>query len=639
MTSSPLETFQVDLRGVVDLLGQHLYSGPRVYLRELLQNGVDAITARRELDDAAPATIRLRPFRDGGLAVTDSGIGLTVTEARELLATVGRSSKRDDLGLARTEFLGQFGIGLLSAFMVADVIELLTRSARQGSVPVLWRGNSDGSFRIEERSDLDVPVGTTVWLRPRQDMDHWVTTETVTALATEFGELLAVDLAVEVPVGMSEADFATEELCPGVVEAAALPAGPRPHRLWRRLTEPELPWLRRYDRPADRNAALARYCRRTFGFEPLDTIDLAVPLAGVTGVAFVLPEAVPPGASGADRVYLKRMLMGARVEDLLPEWAFFVRCVVDASGLRPTASRETLYVDEVLLATQEALAAHIRTWVAGTLRSDGHLARAFIETHHLAVRSLALSDDTMLDLATEVLPFETTDGPLTLNEVVREHGSVRYTPTLDQFRRVAPVARAQGMVVVNAGYVYDSDLLGRLGDRHPDLYRALGAEDISQVLSSPGADRLAQAGAGLTRARTTLEPLDCEPVLRVFNPSEVPAILLSDRDGEFQRDLQDAIGDGGDPWSGVLETFIAPARPRRLVLNDANEVVRQLLTAEAGEVTDAAVRTLYVQALLMSGQPLRSHESTVMTEAMSVLIRGGIGTDGPDPTREDRGTS
>ena len=43
------ESFRVDLRGIVDILSHHLYSSPRVYLRELLQNGVDALTARTAL--------------------------------------------------------------------------------------------------------------------------------------------------------------------------------------------------------------------------------------------------------------------------------------------------------------------------------------------------------------------------------------------------------------------------------------------------------------------------------------------------------------------------------------------------------------------------------------------------------------
>ena len=56
-------TFQVDLRGVVDLLSHHLYASPRVYVRELLQNAVDAITARRATEPRRPALVRDRAAR------------------------------------------------------------------------------------------------------------------------------------------------------------------------------------------------------------------------------------------------------------------------------------------------------------------------------------------------------------------------------------------------------------------------------------------------------------------------------------------------------------------------------------------------------------------------------------------------
>src|SRR5215475_10074523 len=92
--SQPPHTFHVDLRGLVDLLSHHLYSSPKVYLRELLQNAVDAVTARRATDPSAPGRIRLEV--DGaGLRVSDTGIGLTEADVHQFLATIGRSSKRD----------------------------------------------------------------------------------------------------------------------------------------------------------------------------------------------------------------------------------------------------------------------------------------------------------------------------------------------------------------------------------------------------------------------------------------------------------------------------------------------------------------------------------------------------------------
>lgn len=602
------QAFQVDLRGVVDLLARHLYSGPRVYLRELLQNGVDAITARRALDPAAPATVRLRTAPDGALEVTDSGIGLTLVEARELLATIGRSSKRDlEVGLGREEFLGQFGIGLLSAFMVADEIELVSRTARgTGEPPVRWRGHADGSYELTELgADADVPVGSTVRLRPRRDLEHWLAHDTVVALARDFGSLLPVDVAVQVDV-----DGATA---------------------WRRLTEPDLPWRRRYAAPEERAEALVRYCERTLGFTPLAHVDLEVPLAGVSGVAFVLPAAVPPTGSGTHRAYLKRMLLGPRVEGLLPEWAFFVRCVVDATGLRPTASREQLYADEVLLAARDALGEQVRTWTLATLRERSPLARAFVEAHHLAVRALATTDDAMLDLVADVLPYETTDGQLTLAEVHEAHGDVLYAPTVEEFRRIAPVARAQGLGVVNAGYVYDADLLARLADRRPAWgVRPLGAHDVDQVLAPLAPVRELELLAVVEAADAVLAPHDCEVALRTFEPVDLPAMLLHDRAGDHERELSRTVGEADDLWGEVLAGFGGTARSRQLVLNCANPLVEDLLAAPAGPVRDAGLESLYVSALLLAGEPLRAREVATMNASLSVLLRAGLR--GADPT-------
>src|SRR3954468_8354888 len=134
-------TFQVDLRGIVDLLSHHLYASPRVYVRELLQNAVDAITAT----GSDKGRIRITTGADE-LRITDNGIGLTEAQVHELLATIGRSSKRDELGFARHEFLGQFGIGLLSCFLVADEVEVITRA--QDAPTVRWIGYSDGRYAV-----------------------------------------------------------------------------------------------------------------------------------------------------------------------------------------------------------------------------------------------------------------------------------------------------------------------------------------------------------------------------------------------------------------------------------------------------------------------------------------------------------
>ena len=599
------QAFQVDLRGIVDLLARHLYSGPRVYVRELLQNGVDAITARLQLEPDAPARIRLRALPGGGLEVRDTGVGLTLAEAGDLLATIGRSSKRDlDLGLGREEFLGQFGIGLLSAFMVAGTIELESRSASDPAArAVRWRGFDDGSYELAE-TDEELEPGSVVRLFPRRDAEHWLAIETVVALTEEFGSLLPVDIAVEVPVAV-----------PGGVEELA----------WRRMTLDALPWRSDGDDAEARRADLARYCEQTFGFAPIDQIPLEVPLAGVSGVAFVLPHAVT-GQGGAHRVYVKRMLLGTRVDDLLPDWAFFVRCVIDAEGLRPTASREALYSDEVLLAVSEDLGRQVRAWLLGLLERRDRVARSFLATHHLAVRALATTDDQMLDLVAEVLPYETTDGTVTLAQVHAEHGRVVFATSVEEFRRVAPVARAQGLAVVNAGYVYDADLLARLAARRPTWgIRELVVDDVVGVLEPlPDVEQVILAPS-LAEASRAVADLEVEVTARRFEPAELPALLLGDREGEHQRHLAETRAAGDDVWGEVLGGFARDVPGRQLVLNVANPLVERLLASPAGTVRDAATRAVYVQALLLAGEPLRGRDAEAMGDSLATLLDAGLG--------------
>ena len=118
-----------------------------------------------------------------------------------------------------------------------------------------------------------------------------------------------------------------------------------------------------------------------------------------------------PAERPRHRVHLKRMLLSDSVDNLLPDWAYFVRASIDTTELRPTASREALFDDENLTRTREALGEAVRRWIVrlGTTQPD-RLA-VFLDVHHLGVKALALHDDELLALVHRWLPFETTMGP------------------------------------------------------------------------------------------------------------------------------------------------------------------------------------------------------------------------------------
>ena len=195
--------FQVDLRGIIDLLANHLYSSPRVYVRELLQNAVDAIAARRRIDPdhVGAIGIEIAEGRDGTpttLTFEDDGIGLDEEEVHRFLATIGLSSKRNAIDDLRESFIGQFGIGILSCFMVADEIVMITRSVRDGAPTLEWKGRDDGTYSLR-RLGTDVSPGTRVYLRARPDTEALLARETVEELARHYGEFLSVPVNMRLP--------------------------------------------------------------------------------------------------------------------------------------------------------------------------------------------------------------------------------------------------------------------------------------------------------------------------------------------------------------------------------------------------------------------------------------------------------
>lgn len=672
-----MSTFQVDLRGMVDVLSRSLYSGPRVYVRELLQNAVDAITARRALEPGCPATVTLTLGTSDGasrLTCTDTGIGLTLEETETLLSTIGSSSKRDELGLSRGDYLGQFGIGLLSCFMVSPQILVTSRSAHGGD-PVRWRGGADGTYDVERLDPAAVPsTGTSITLTALPS-EPWLAPDTVRALVTEFGSLLDVDILVTSADGLTTRHG-------------------RGQGLW------ELP-----------REEARRRCRQELGADPFDMLELTVPEAGLRGTVVILDRAAPAGAA-RHTLTVGRMLVSRSAEGLAPDWAGFVRVVADASNLHLTASRESVRDDDLLAAVRDAVGQRVRDWLERLGRVAPSRLTAFLSAHALGLSAAALHDPEVLRLVARHLPMTTTRGPLTLARLASlagRDGRVRYTRTTDQYRALADVADAQGLVLVNAGHVHETELITAL-TRHPEVLD--DAEDQGSGPAPAGADAPARESAPdpagirlvdptelvealkaldpaeeaealglLERAERALAEADVEVVLRRFAPLTLPALYLPDPDLAGQRVQQSSVAlasssraPGADAWATVLGVSDPFARvPRaRLVLNRSHSLVARLIevtgpgaaptgtagatgrtgaagmtgtaataaaggaapgrSPEAGDRHRAAVedvlRGLYVQCLLSGHHVLSARERAWAARTLTALLTAALDTGG-----------
>ena len=342
-------------------------------------------------------------------------------------------------------------------------------------------------------------------------------------------------------------------------------------------------------------------------------------------MAFVLPFTAPPSKRQPSTVYLGRMLVSSAVDELLPNWAFFVRAVLDTELLTPTASREAFVEDMALETTRQQLGEALRDWIITQASEAPWKFQEFLAVHAMALKAMAVHDD---ELARAVLPwlaFETSDGTRTVSELA-EAGTIRYVQSVDEFRQVAAVAASP---VVNAGYSYDIELLGRLPALTGVKVAQLQVTEVLRSLAEPPADDAAAAAALAARAKQALAETGAGVLVRSFEPAGVPGLCVADPEAERRRQVDQAREQAPDSlWGDVLGDLGAIMDERRstdapgieLALNWNNPLVRQISAVDDQLVFDRTVKLLYVQSLLGSHRPLSAADRALLTSALGDMV-------------------
>jgi Molecular chaperone, HSP90 family len=275
----------------------------------------------------------------------------------------------------------------------------------------------------------------------------------------------------------------------------------------------------------------------------------------------------------------------------------------------------------MLATVREALGGQVREWLVRMAAGEPDRLNRFLTVHHLAVKALALHDADMLRIMLPWLPFETTDGRVSLDQFARSHQVVHLTRTVEEFRQVAPIAAAAGLGVVNGGYTYDAELVDLLPSVLPaTVVSELDSEAITAYLGVVDSDEELSLGGFLATARARLDPLGCDVVLRAFHPISLPALHLDDREARHERERDAVQAEADQLWAGILGALRGSGPRARLVLNHLNPLIRRIAAMPDAELAGLAVESVYGQALLMSNRPLRPNDTALLNRAFLGLL-------------------
>jgi molecular chaperone HtpG len=397
LSTAPLSTaprkipFKVDIAGVIHIMGTALYSRSEAAIRELIQNGHDAVLRRRRGDVSYRGRIEIHQDREAGtLEFRDDGAGINAEEAEKYLGTLGIGIT----GLLKGEhpssqaprgsgdgLIGMFGIGLFSAFMLADRVVVESRPL-DGSEPVRWKAGEGSEIELSACDKAE--PGTTIRLHLKPEHRRLATElEVLEKFVKEYADFLNVPIFIN-----------------GSATRANVIHSPL------------------FD-PTPDQESIELELASEFEESPLDVVPVQIAKPAVSGALYVTPQRMP-GFSGEAVVTatVLRMVVSRDIRGLLPGWASFLRGVLELPSCAPTASREDLVRNREFELVRQSLEAQLFHHFEQLAKKDAARWEAVVAWHRYTLAGAAITEPRLRALLRTTYRFPTSHGQLTFDAIL-----------------------------------------------------------------------------------------------------------------------------------------------------------------------------------------------------------------------------
>jgi molecular chaperone HtpG len=604
---------QINLPGLLRMLGENIYSEPDVALREMIQNAHDSSIIRTTKDPSFKQPRIELTFDKAArtLTITDSGTGMTESELHKNLSTIGESFtriQREELrGQERDEaalLIGQFGIGLLSAFAIARRVEFFTRSHQPGSTGLQWACEGDINYSIEATPKQN--IGTRVVLHLLDSKLDLLDEKRLTQGIKRFADFLSVPILLN----------------------------------GRQVNTCTPPW----EQPADANLDYEEYIQSRYGLFPLgvlpfDTCKMTgeatddIRLPNVAGILFIplIPRELARDFGEVD-VYVSRMFIKGDEKGLLPRWARFVKGVINSPDLTPTLSRGELVVDEMYNRIRDFLGALVLDYLRWLQQNAPEKLKMIVGFYNNTIKARAMDDDAFFDAVCDLVRVNTDMGLVTMPEYLDKSGGViYYFAERGSGTQHKLLFAHKGLPVIDASWGAEEEFLDKFAERkNIKLERlAAGAGVIFKALET--VDEKWQAlerdfHVTVKKAAKAVE----------FEPQTVPAVLVAKpltQDDKAMAEI-DALAGFGLAGGQIREMFRKMAKTKSAILseddtilqlNTTNPLIRQLRDMPRNETFYLAVTCIYNNALMFAHHYVSPQNAEIIFSSNNAAFSAMIG--------------
>ena len=568
---------QIHTENIFPIIKKAVYSGHEVFLRELVSNGVDAISKRRmaamagDCSEGDEGTIRITVDRDAKtVTIADNGIGMTADEVKRYINQVAFSSAEDFLEKYKQEddaIIGHFGLGFYSSFMVAERVELVTRSARPDSEAVRWSCDGSPNFNISaaERES----AGTDVILHLMEDELEYLEPARIRTLINTYCDFMAVPVQLEGET----------------------------------INKREAPWRKSARDLQDQDYIDLYNYLYPFQGDPLLWVHLNTDYPyNLQGILFFPKQTGRADwEKGEIKLYCNQVFVSDSIKEVVPRYLLPLRGVIDSPDIPLNVSRSALQTDRRVRSIGSFVAKKVADRLRSLKQDDPSAYAEAWDSLAPFVKIGAMEDDKFADQVSELILFGTsaaagtddaTDPVAANNSVYTTLAGYRSRLPSDNSTRILystdDVAQAgalnlwtaQGAEVLKLETVIDTQFIPWMEQRHDDLKFQRVDSELDESLKDDDSELADQDGNTQSETLRTLikDALANDKVTiqvqALKNDGAPPAMILLP---EQMRRLNDM---------GALMEQRLPGLPDHhvLLVNRRHPLVEGLLKLKSGSV-------------------------------------------------------
>jgi len=590
-------SINVSVENIFPLIKKFLYSDHEIFLRELISNATDATLKFKHLASIGESKseygnpqIEVKIDKEGKkLHIIDQGLGMTADEVEKYINQVAFSGAEEFLDKYKDSakdsgIIGHFGLGFYSAFMVAEKVEIITKSHTDAPA-AHWSCDGSPEFTLEASDKAD--RGTEIILHIAEDSTEFLEEARISELLMKYNKFMPI------PIKFGTKEINDPEFTPETTTDAEGKETTEPHKqitVDNIINNPNPAWTKQPAELEDENyKSFYRELYPAQFEEPLFHIHLNVDYPfNLTGILY-FPKMTNDMNMQKDKIqlYQNQVYVTDNVEGIVPEFLTMLRGVIDSPDIPLNVSRSYLQADGAV----KKISSYITRKVADKLKSLFNANREDFEAKwddiKIVIEYGMLSEDKFFEKADAFALYPTVDGKFfTYEELFNTIKATQtdkdgklvilYASNKDQQHSYIEAAKAKGYEVLMLDSPIVSHLIQKLETTKENIsFARVDGDHIDNLIKK---DETAISKLS-EEEKTALETLLKETI-----PSEKFAVQLEAMDSdaspfiitqpEFMRRMKEMQATGG---GGGMNMFGSMPEMYNLIVNTNSELVGEIL--------------------------------------------------------------